>query len=319
MALPHLLSSQVDYQEAALLHFGGEHPSNATQEDAVLSLTPQLVDVWDATIEVFRGGAGRVVVCGSHPHSPNPDGFAWYAEHTAVVYVMPRGHGHSSPVRDPADMRVGAVARDLEAVRRALGIERWVVQGGSGGSQLALTYALAYPEALAGLIIGFSAADIAGALSDPRTVLSPTHPAYQADLTAADLDPNAATADEEPHWLQLRPDLWALVQGERPLFMSPWPDLSPHQRAHFEEIVQFDLSARLREVRAPTLVVCGRVDPVVPCERCVAMHQGIPGSEVLVLEHSPHGVAEADVPVFRETVRRFLARLTGERTSWPAR
>jgi len=41
------------------------------------------------------------------------------------------------------------------------------------------------------------------------------------------------------------------------------------------------------------------------------MHEGIPGSEVLVLEHSAHGVAEADVPEFRETVTRFLARLAG--------
>ena len=277
----------------------------------MLSLTPLLVDVGDATIEVFRGGAGPVVVCGSQPHSPNPESFAWYAEHAAVVYVMPRGHGHSSPVRDAAEMRVGPIARDLEAVRRVLGIERWVVGGFSGGSQLALTYALAYPEALTGLIIGFSAADIAGALSDPRTVISPMHPAYQADLAAADLNPSAATTGEEPHWRQLRPDLWALVQGRRPLFMSLGPDLRPQQRAHFEEVVRFDLSARLREIQAPTLVVCGRVDPVAPCERCVAMHEGIPGSEVLVLEHSAHGVAEADVPEFRETVTRFLARLAG--------
>jgi len=234
------------------------------------SLTPLLVDVGDATLEVFRDGAGQVVVCGSQPHSPNPESFAWYAEHTAVVYVMPRGHGRSSPVQDPAEMRVGAIARDLEAVRRALSIERWVVGGYSGGSQLALTYALAYPEALAGLIVGFSAADIAGALTDPRTVLSPMHPAYQADLAAAGLNPSTAGADEEPHWVQLRPDLWALVQGQRPLFMSPWPDPRPHQRAHVEEIVRFDLSARLREVRAPALVICGRVDPVVPGERCMA-------------------------------------------------
>jgi len=47
------------------------------------------------------------------------------------------------------------------------------------------------------------------------------------------------------------------------------------------------------------------------------MHEGIPGSEVLVLEHSTHGVAEADVAVFRETVCRFLAQITGGQAAMP--
>jgi len=63
-------------------------------------------------------------------------------------------------------------------VRHQLGIGRWVLEGYSGGSQLALTYALGYPDAVAGLIVGFSAADIAGAIEDPRTLISPADPAY---------------------------------------------------------------------------------------------------------------------------------------------
>lgn len=41
---------------------------------------------------------------------------------------------------------------DLEAVRRYYGIERWIVSGHSAGADLALMYALAYPERVLGCI-----------------------------------------------------------------------------------------------------------------------------------------------------------------------
>jgi len=39
------------------------------------------------------------------------------------------------------------------------------------------------------------------------------------------------------------------------------------------------------------------------------IHEGIPNSELLVLENSGHGEAGVDVRVFRETALRFLAQL----------
>ena len=84
--------------------------------------------------------------------------------------------------------------RDLDAVRRRLGIERWVLEGYSGGLQLALTYALRYPHAPAGLIVGFSAANIAAALNDQRTLISPTHPSHQSDLIRAGLDRHCSSS-----------------------------------------------------------------------------------------------------------------------------
>ena len=42
---------------------------------------------------------------------------------------------------------------DLETLRRHLGVERWLVFGGSWGSTLAITYAEAYPERCLGLVL----------------------------------------------------------------------------------------------------------------------------------------------------------------------
>jgi len=282
----------------------------------VIELSRRLVDVDDGQLEVYRGGAGQLVVGGSQPHSPRPESVAWYAEHAQVVYVMPRGHGQSSPVRDPSDMQLPTITRDLEAVRHQLGIERWVLEGYSGGSVLALTYALRYPAALAGLIVGLSGANIAGRFDaqDPRSVLSAAHPTYQADLARAGLNLHGTRGSEAPRWLQPRPGLWVLLQGNRPLIVLT-AEPSPHLKVHLEEIVHFDVSPRLHEIQAPTLVVCGRRDPIVPVDVCAAIQEGISDAELLVLEHTAHEEPKEDVAIFRRTVTQFLTRLQSQHIS----
>lgn len=277
----------------------------------MIGFSQHLIDVGGAQLEVYRGGEGGIVVCGSHPHGPEPESVRWYAEHAQVVYIMPRGHGQSSPVRDSRDMRLETITRDLEAVRLQLGVERWVLEGYSGGCLLALTYALRYPDAVAGLIVGLGAANIAGILDDPRSVASPVYPTYQADLVGARLDRLGTFGADAPRWMQPRPGVWVLVQGHRPLIVAPVAELSPHFKAFLEEIVNFDVSPRLHEIRAPTLVVCGRHDPQIPVDFCAAIQEGISGAELLVLEHAAHEMplASADGEVFRRTVTQFLTRL----------
>ncbi|MBV9323918.1 MAG: hypothetical protein JO352_09055 [Chloroflexi bacterium] len=97
--------------------------------------------------------------------------------------------------------------------------------------------------------------------------------------------------------------------------MAPRANPGPHLKAHFEKIVHFDVSPRLHEIRTPTLVVCGGQDPVAPAERCAAIQKGIPGAELLVLEHTAHGfdtADEQDVARFRRTVTQFLSRLQNQ-------
>lgn len=61
-----------------------------------------------------------------------------------------RGCGRSGGTAGP--FTIERFVADLEAIRRALGISRWVVGGHSWGASLALCAALANPEATAGLL-----------------------------------------------------------------------------------------------------------------------------------------------------------------------
>lgn len=64
-----------------------------------------------------------------------------------------RGAGRSRPLASLEDNTTWHLVADIEALRARLGIERWLVFGGSWGSTLALAYAQAHPDAVTGLVL----------------------------------------------------------------------------------------------------------------------------------------------------------------------
>jgi proline iminopeptidase len=68
-----------------------------------------------------------------------------------VVMFDQRGAGRSTPHADITDNDTDRLIADIEMIRVALGIESWLVSGGSWGSCLALAYAQAHPDRCLGL------------------------------------------------------------------------------------------------------------------------------------------------------------------------
>ena len=74
-------------------------------------------------------------------------------ERYRVFCVDQRGAGRSTPRGATADNTTALLLADLQLLRQRLGLERWLVVGGSWGSTLALAHALAEPQAVAGLLL----------------------------------------------------------------------------------------------------------------------------------------------------------------------
>ncbi|WP_158755989.1 prolyl aminopeptidase [Dyella sp. S184] len=70
-----------------------------------------------------------------------------------IVLFDQRGAGRSTPFADLTDNTTWQVVADIETIREQLGIERWVVFGGSWGSTLGLAYAQTHPERVLGLVL----------------------------------------------------------------------------------------------------------------------------------------------------------------------
>lgn len=70
-----------------------------------------------------------------------------------IVLFDQRGSGRSTPRGELAENTTPHLIADMEALRIQLGIERWLVFGGSWGSTLALAYAEAHPTRCCGLVL----------------------------------------------------------------------------------------------------------------------------------------------------------------------
>ena len=70
-----------------------------------------------------------------------------------VTLFDQRGSGRSTPTGETTDNTTLHLIEDIETLREQLGIDKFLLFGGSWGSTLALAYAIAYPEHVQGLIL----------------------------------------------------------------------------------------------------------------------------------------------------------------------
>ena len=98
----------------------------------------------------LHGGPGA-------PASPNSRRNFDPARYRAVIFDQ-RGCGRSRPLASDADADLSTnttdhLVADIERLRSHLGIDRWVVVGGSWGVTLALVYAQRHPERVLGMVL----------------------------------------------------------------------------------------------------------------------------------------------------------------------
>ena len=74
-------------------------------------------------------------------------------KHYRIVVFDQRGCGRSRPHASLVDNTTWHLVADMEQLRRHLGIERWLVFGGSWGSTLSLAYSQAHPAAVSELVL----------------------------------------------------------------------------------------------------------------------------------------------------------------------
>jgi proline iminopeptidase len=74
-------------------------------------------------------------------------------QHYRIVVFDQRGCGRSRPTASLVENTTWHLVADIERLRKHLGIERWLVFGGSWGSTLALAYSEAHPERVTEIVL----------------------------------------------------------------------------------------------------------------------------------------------------------------------
>lgn len=77
----------------------------------------------------------------------------WDPDHYRIVLFDQRGALRSTPLAQLRNNTTQALVSDIEALREHLGIDRWLITGGSWGTTLALAYGQAHPQRCLGFIL----------------------------------------------------------------------------------------------------------------------------------------------------------------------
>lgn len=125
--------------------------------DRIAALEKRRIDVGDAELYVELEGRGTpLVLISGGPGGTHHYFHPWFsraAKFARVVYYDQRGCGLSDYAPGPDGYSVEQAVTDLEALRRALGFEKWVVLGYSYGGFLAQLYTIHHPDRVSGLVL----------------------------------------------------------------------------------------------------------------------------------------------------------------------
>jgi proline iminopeptidase len=176
--------------------------AGGSRADPFAPLTSELLPAGDGH-EIYVETVGRadgipaVYLHGGPGSGCQPDHRRLFdPERFHAVLFDQRGAGRSRPKGRREDNTLPHLIADMEMIREKLGFERWMIVGGSWGATLALAYAQAHSDRVAGIVLRATflgtRAELEGAFLD---ALPRFHPGLSDDFL------NVLPAEERQHAL----------------------------------------------------------------------------------------------------------------------
>ncbi|QSQ13298.1 prolyl aminopeptidase [Myxococcus landrumensis] len=253
-----------------------------------------------------------------------------------IILMDQRGCGRSTPHACLEENTTWDLVEDLERLRLHLGIERWMLFGGSWGSTLSLAYAQTHPERVTELVLrgifllrkqeldwfyqrGASAMFpdaweyfLAPIPADERHDLLG---AYHRRLTGSDaaerLEAARAWSVWEARTSYLLPNAELVTRNSSDDFALAFARIECHyffNRGFLRSDTQLlEDVQRIRHI--PTVIVQGRYDVVCPPESAWALHQIWPEAELILVPDAGHSANEpGTTSALLEATDRFRTR-----------
>ena len=191
-----------------------------------------------------------------------------------LILVDNRGTG-ATP-RGAAPYSIAQLAADGVGVLDAEGLSAAHVFGVSMGGMIAQELAVGYPERVTGLVLGCTSH---GGL---RAV--PPRPEAFEGLAGGRPGERGASLVVTPEFAQRRPGLLARMAVRA--MARPTPPAVV--REQFTAITRFDVSRRLHRITAPTLVITGDRDVLIPPANSRLLARAIPGAQGVIVKDTGH-------------------------------
>jgi proline iminopeptidase len=239
-----------------------------------------------------------------------------------IVLFDQRGSGKSTPHACLEENTTWHLVADIEQIREHLGIDSWVVFGGSWGSTLALAYAQKHPERALSLVLrGIflcrpseirwfyqeGASNIYADVWEQYLGVIPSEErgdmlaAYYRRLTSEDEAVRVEAARAWSVWeastSKLYPDPDLIDHFGDPHFAIAFARIECHYFTHnsFFETDNYLIEnvERIRDI--PTVIVQGRYDVVCPMTSAWDLHRAFPEADLQLIPDAGHSALEPGI------------------------
>ncbi len=253
-----------------------------------------LMELPDAVIHYQVEGAGDPILLirgyGSHLGWWHPAFIDALKPHFSLILYDHRGTGKSE--HRGGEYSIPVLADDAAKLLEAIGIEEAIIFGLSMGGMVAMEMALSYPQRVKGLILG--ATHCGG-----EEMVPPSEKVIAALLSRAGA---TGTGEINEEWLSLAftPEFVSGNPGAveaylaRAASLPTPPEIMKMQAA---AVANFSIWGRLQKIKAPTWILHGKEDAVVPRENAEILVERIPGARVTYLNGLGHDFP-AQEPVY---------------------
>ncbi|HVV69718.1 MAG TPA: prolyl aminopeptidase [Gammaproteobacteria bacterium] len=267
------------------------------------------------------------------------DSRSWFdPERYRIILFDQRGVGRSSPHAELLHNNTQALVEDIEAIRKKLGIKRWVIFGADWGATLGLVYAQTWPQHVMAMIVG---APLLGDKEDREWLYSAggvgrIFPDYWEDFMAPIPKAQHHHAIYEYHELLTSEneieatraaEAWAEwgARCARLVFDSAYvaKQTTPYKAValarlechyvinnYFLEPGQI-LRNMLKIQDIPALLIHGRYDMISPLKNSWDLHKSWPRSELYIVPESGHSASEPGMTHAYILATEKLAALLG--------
>lgn len=235
-----------------------------------------------------------------------------------IVTYDQRGCGRSTPHCELEGNDTPALIEDIEAIRQHLGVEQWVLFGGSWGSTLSLLYAQAYPQHVRAMVLRgvflCRQAELDWLYRDGANRVFPDHwvefvrsipeverddliKAYHDRLLGDDELARMSAAKSWSAWegncSKLRPSADAMAKFTKPHNALALSRIETHFFLNNGFIAENQILESMDAIKdIPGRIIHGRYDMICPLTNAVELHNTWPASELHIVRDAGHSASE---------------------------
>jgi 3-oxoadipate enol-lactonase len=211
-----------------------------------------------------------------------------------------RGIGRSDVPQGPYP--IALMASDAAAVLDVAGIESAHVFGVSMGGMIAQEFALQYPARVRSLILGCTAA------GGPTAVRAEPE-AIQMLMRREKMSPEQAAEASVPFIYD--PATPRERIDEDVAIRRPWFPSAGGYAAQLQGILGWEAYSRINQIVAPTLVIHGESDRLIPPGNASLIAERIPVAKLVMIPHASHLFLTDQTEVSHHAILQFLNEQAG--------